>query len=63
MLRHYLAGLLDNYRSLFCGEQQILGKVKTVFSTMDDPAFAKQIKGLKKARTIQHFSELIDSLV
>ncbi|MDD2499754.1 MAG: tRNA-dihydrouridine synthase family protein, partial [Geobacter sp.] len=55
MLRHYLTGLLERYQGLFCGEQQILGKVKTVFATMDDPDFAKQIKGLKKARSIQQF--------
>jgi tRNA-dihydrouridine synthase len=62
MLRHYLAGLLENYRSLFCGEQQILGKIKTVFSTMDDPAFARQLKGLKKAKTIEQFSALLTNL-
>lgn len=55
MLRHYLTGLMERYQGIFCGEQQILGKVKTVFATMDDPDFAKQIKGLKKARTIQQF--------
>jgi tRNA-dihydrouridine synthase len=62
MLRYYLTGLLERYQSLFCGEQQILGKVKTVFATMDDPDFSKQIKALKKARTIQQFSSLLDLL-
>ena len=62
MLRHYLTGLLERYQGLFCGEQQILGKVKTVFATMDDPDFAKQIKGLKKARSIQQFHEQLDLL-
>jgi len=62
MLRHYLAGLLECYQGIFCGEQQILGKVKTVFATMDDPDFAKQIKGLKKARTIQQFHAQLELL-
>jgi tRNA-dihydrouridine synthase len=62
MLCHYLSGLLERYQGIFCGEQQILGKVKTVFATMDDPDFAKQLKGLKKARTIQQFSDLLDAL-
>lgn len=62
MLRHYLTGLLERYQGIFCGEQQILGKVKTVFATMDDPDFTKQIKGLKKARTIQLFSSLVAQL-
>lgn len=62
MLHHYLAGLLERYQGLFCGEQQILGKVKTVFATMDDPDFAKQIKGLKKARSIQQFHAQLELL-
>jgi len=62
MLRHYLTGLLERYQGIFCGEQQILGKVKTVFATMDDPDFTKQLKSLKKARTIQQFSDLLDTL-
>ena len=62
MLRLYLSELLKRYSALFCGEQQILGKVKTVLATMDDPAFAKQFKALKKARSITHFSDLVQSL-
>lgn len=62
MLRHYLSGLLERYQGLFCGEQQILGKVKSVFATMDDPDFAKQLKGLKKARSIQQFANLVAQL-
>jgi tRNA-dihydrouridine synthase len=62
MLRHYLTGLVERYQGIFCGEQQILGKVKTVFTTMDDPAFAKQLKSLKKACTIQQFHALIENL-
>ena len=59
MLRHYLVGLLERYQGIFCGEQQILGKVKSVFACMDDPDFARQIKALKKARSISVFKEQI----
>ena len=62
MLRHYLSGLLERYQGIFCGEQQILGKVKSVFATMDDYDFAKQLKSLKKARTIQQFANLVARL-
>ncbi len=62
MLRFYLTGLLERYQRIFCGEQQILGKVKSVFACMDDPAFARQIKGLKKAVAIRKFQELLASL-
>lgn len=63
MLRHYLTELLNRYQTFFCGEQQILGKVKSVFATMDDPEFAKPIKALKKARSIKQFSAVLDKLV
>lgn len=62
MLRHYLTELLNRYSFLFCGEQQILGKVKSVFATMDDPEFAKPIKALKKARSIKQFTAVLDEL-
>lgn len=62
MLRRYLSELLSNYQQLFCGEQQILGKVKTVFACMDDPDFSKQLKVLRKARTIHQFTEQIATL-
>lgn len=62
LLRHYLSELLKRYSTLFCGEQQILGKVKTVLATMDDDAFSKQYKALRKARTIQQFAALLAAL-
>ncbi len=62
MLRRYLAELLERYQGMFCGEQQILGKVKAVFATMDDPEFSKQIKGLKKATSIGKFLDLVNRL-
>jgi tRNA-dihydrouridine synthase len=62
LLRHYLSELLTSYQNLFCGEQQILGKVKTVFACMDDPDFARQRKALMKTRTILRFSELVEQL-
>lgn len=62
MLRYYLTGLLDRYQNIFCGEQQILGKVKSVFACMDDPDFVKQIKALRKARSILAFREQLSQL-
>lgn len=62
MLRFYLTGLLERYQGIFCGEQQILGKVKSVFACMDAPAFARQIKGLKKANSISRFTSLLETL-
>jgi len=62
MFKYYLAELLSRYQGIFCGEQQVLGKVKTVFSTMDEPEFAKVIKKLVKTKTVLEFSSLIDSV-
>lgn len=62
MLRFYLTELLGRYQGIFCGEQQILGKVKTVFACMDDPDFTRQIKGLKKATSIGKFLDLVQQL-
>jgi tRNA-dihydrouridine synthase len=62
MLEKYLSALLPAYQERFCGEAQTLGKIKTVLANMDDPELARQIKGLKKARTIKQFAELVKQL-
>lgn len=62
MLHYYLTELLGRYQALFCGEQQILGKVKSVFACMEYPAFTRQIKGLQKATSISRFTSLLETL-
>jgi len=62
MLRRYLTDLLQLYQTIFCGEQQVLGKVKGVLATMDDPDFAKQRKSLKRSRTIRQFAAVLEEL-
>lgn len=62
-LRHYLGEVLHRYGQLFCGEQQILGKVKAVLATMDDEDFAGELKKLKKAGSRRQFSQLVEKLV
>jgi tRNA-dihydrouridine synthase len=54
-LRQYLDDLITGYGELFCGENQQLGKIKGVLTTMDDPDFEKERKRLKKARTVREF--------
>ncbi len=61
-LQRYLRDLLARYRELFCGESQVLSKVKGVLATMDDPAFAQVVKQLKKARTVRAFTAVLDDL-
>ena len=62
MLRRYLMALLACYGELFCGDTQLLGKVKAVIATMDDPDFAKELKHLRKARTMLAFRAVVDAL-
>ena len=63
MLRRYLRELLVRYGELFCGDIQVLGKVKAVLACIDEPGLAKSLKQLRKARTIRSFVALLDELV
>ena len=60
LLQRYLRDLLARYRELFCGDAQVLGKLKGVLATMDDPCFAKHFKQLRKSKTVRAFSALLD---
>ncbi len=62
MLRRYLRDLLDRYSEIFCGDVQILGKVKAALSQMEDPELAKEVKRLKKALKLKTFAALIDEI-
>jgi tRNA-dihydrouridine synthase len=62
LLRRYLRDLLTRYGELFCGESQVLGKVKAVLATVEDDSFRKSIKQLKKAQTVRQFSALLEEL-
>jgi tRNA-dihydrouridine synthase len=58
-LRDYLQELLTRYQKLFCGDQQILAKMKEVLSLINDPHFSKKLRKLKKTRCLSAFSELL----
>ena len=62
LLRRYLHALLNCYGGIFCGETQVLGKFKAVLATMDDPAFEKDRKRLKKARTVQDVTAALERI-
>ena len=61
-LQRYLRNLLSRYDELFCGEAQVLGKIKAIVTTMDDPAFEKIRKRLKKSNTIKSFTCILDEI-
>lgn len=58
-LSAYLSAMLVRYCGLFCGDMQVLGKLKAIVSQMDDPELAKTIKELKKAKTLRAFGDLL----
>lgn len=62
MLRRYLGELSERYRQLFCGDTQVLAKLKGVLAPMDDPDFAPWRSELKKSRTLERFCSLVSGL-
>jgi len=63
VIRRYLSDVLARYSELFCGEAQILGKVKDILTTIKDPVFEKSFKQLKKARNIRAFTAVLEELI
>lgn len=62
MLHRYLTELLRRYSELFCGDKQILDKVKNVLAFIDDPVFAKLIGKMKRVNSIPSLTALIARL-
>ncbi|KAB0672545.1 tRNA-dihydrouridine synthase family protein [Oryzomonas sagensis] len=62
MLQRYLKELLARYGELFCGETQVLNKVKGVLATFDDADFDKAVRQLRKAKTMAAFSARLTEL-
>jgi len=61
-LGSYLRDMLARYRTLFCGEMQVLGKLKAIIKHMEDPELAKTLKGLRRAATLGAFAGLLQEL-
>jgi len=61
-LQDYLQELFTRYQELFCGDQQVLWKMKEVLSFIKDPGFSKQIRKLKKTKSPNNFSELLSKI-
>ena len=61
-LRYYLLKLLDYYRDIFCGDIQILCKMKAVITYVCDANFTKHMKGLKRCKNLAKFTDLIHDI-
>ncbi len=62
LLGRYLREVLGRYKVLYCGEAQVLGKLKAIVVHMDEPCFAKTLKRLKKASSLRQFAAVLDEL-
>jgi len=51
-LQRYLQELLGRYREIFCGDQQILCKMKEVLCYVNDPDFSGPVRRLKRSRSL-----------
>jgi tRNA-dihydrouridine synthase len=61
-LQQYLAELLSIYQEIFCGEQQVLARIKEVLAYIRDPQWQKTIRRLRKTRSVRRFQELLAGL-
>ena len=61
-LGRYLREMLSRYGELFCGDTQVLGKVKEIIAYLDDPELAKPLKEMRRAKTIRAFEAALHGL-
>ncbi len=58
----YLRQMMPRYGELFCGDTQVLGKLKAIVSHMDDPDLAKPLKELRRAKSLALFTEVLEKM-
>lgn len=58
----YLREMLIRYGQLFCGDTQVLSKIKEIIAYLDDPELAKPLKELRRAKTVRAFEAALYGL-
>jgi tRNA-dihydrouridine synthase len=61
-LGRYLREILIRYGRLFCGDTQVLNKVKEIIAYLDEPKLAKPLKELRRAKTVWAFEAALHGL-
>jgi len=61
-LGSYLQQIMVRYGRLFCGDMQVLGKLKAIISQMNDPQLADSLKELRRAKTLAAFAARLEGL-
>ncbi|WP_281275008.1 tRNA-dihydrouridine synthase family protein [Geomonas oryzae] len=62
MLHRFLSDLLPRYCALFCGDMQVLGKIKGVVSQVEDPELERELKQLTRAKNLNAFRAAMEAL-
>jgi tRNA-dihydrouridine synthase B len=62
MIRHYLEEVLNRYRTLFCGERQVLDKFKHVLAFIESARFSRQVNRMKRAANLTEMADRIAAL-
>lgn len=61
-LGRYLREMASRYRQVFCGDTQVLHKLKEIIAYLDDPERANAIKALKRAKSLREFGAALHGL-
>jgi tRNA-dihydrouridine synthase len=61
-LSRYLREMATRYGQVFCGDTQVLNKLKEIIAYLDDPERAKPLKALKRAKTLCDFEVALNGL-
>lgn len=61
-LGSYLRAMLPRYRQLFCGDTQVLNKLKAIIVHQDDPEMEKSLKSLRRAKSLAAFEGILQGL-
>lgn len=58
-LGSYLRAIMARYTKLFCGDMQVLGKLKAIVKHMDDDDMARLLRKLARAGSLAEFAALL----
>lgn len=61
-LQTYLGELAAGYRELFCGEAQVLAKLKEVLAFVAEPELAGLVRALRRCRTLEAFTGVVEGM-
>ena len=60
--QRFLKQLAERYGALFCGDAQVLSKLKSSLAVMDVPEDSRPYRALRKAKSVEAFYEAVDAL-